>query len=131
MNLPELATRIRAAGIRLRYTLERPSELSGPATGWISRIENFRVTPSLLTLAKLGEALGVSLAGLLDGIERAPKSSFSAPEPTKRAGKGKQLGTCHGLGPAGCPSAWRHKRPTEFPSAHAPGFCGPVVVPPA
>ena len=23
------------------------------------------------------------------------------------------------------------KRPTEFPSAHGPGFCGPVVVPPA
>ena len=73
MNLLELATRIRAARIRRSYTLERLSELSGLATGWISKIENFRVTPSLLTLAKLCEALGVSLAEVLDGIERAPK----------------------------------------------------------
>jgi transcriptional regulator with XRE-family HTH domain len=73
MNLLELASRLRAARIRRGYTLERVSELSGLDKAIISRIENFRVTPLLPTLAKLCDALGVSMAELVAGLDRAPK----------------------------------------------------------
>lgn len=72
MNLLELASRLRAARVRRGYTLDRVSEISGLAKGLISKVENFRVTPSLPTLAKLCEALGVSFADLLVGLDRAP-----------------------------------------------------------
>lgn len=73
MNLLELASRLRAARIRRNYTLNRVSELSGLAKGLISKVENFRVTPSLPTLAKLCDALGVSMSELLAGLDHAPK----------------------------------------------------------
>ena len=76
MNLVELSSRIRAARLSRGYTLDRVSELSGLAKGLLSKVENFRVTPSLPTLAKLCEALGIRLSELLDGLEERPKLSI-------------------------------------------------------
>ena len=73
MNLLELASRLRAARIRQNYTLDRVSELSGLGKGLISKVENFRVTPSLPTLAKLCDALGVTISELLADLDRSPK----------------------------------------------------------
>ncbi|MES2996972.1 MAG: cupin domain-containing protein [Verrucomicrobiota bacterium] len=76
MNLVELASRIRAARINRNYTLDQVSELSGLGKGLISKVENFRVTPSLPTLAKLCDALGIRLAELVDGLDEKPALSI-------------------------------------------------------
>lgn len=73
MNLFELASRLRAARIRRNFTLDRVSELSGLGKGLISKVENFRVTPSLPTLAKLCDALGVTMSELLVDLDKSPK----------------------------------------------------------
>jgi hypothetical protein len=82
MNLVELATRIKASRISKGYTLDRVAEISGLGKGLLSKVENFRVTPSLPTLAKLCEALGMSLSELFEGLDEKPKLSI-----TRKAGR--------------------------------------------
>lgn len=76
MNLVELASRIKSARLARGYTLDRVAELSGLGKGLLSKVENFRVTPSLPTLARLCEALGLSLSELFDGLDEKPKLSI-------------------------------------------------------
>lgn len=76
MNLVELASRIKSVRTSKGYTLDRVAELSGLAKGLLSKVENFRVTPSLPTLAKLCEALGIRLSELLEGLDAKPKLSI-------------------------------------------------------
>lgn len=76
MNLVELASRIKAARLARGYTLDRVAEMSGLGKGLLSKVENFRVTPSLPTLAKLCEALGLSVSELLQGLDQKPKLSI-------------------------------------------------------
>jgi transcriptional regulator with XRE-family HTH domain len=73
MNLVELAQRIRAARMAKGLTLDQVSEASGLGKGMLSKVENFRVTPTLPTLAKLCETLGVKLSELVDGLDTKPK----------------------------------------------------------
>lgn len=77
MNLVELASRIKASRISKGYTLDRVAEISGLGKGLLSKVENFRVTPSLPTLAKLCEALGMSLSELFEGLDEKPKLSIT------------------------------------------------------
>jgi transcriptional regulator with XRE-family HTH domain len=77
MNLVELASRIKAARMSKGYTLDRVAEISGLGKGLLSKVENFRVTPSLPTLAKLCEALGMSLSELFEGLDEKPKLSIT------------------------------------------------------
>jgi transcriptional regulator with XRE-family HTH domain len=73
MNIVELAQRIRTARVGRGLTLDQVAESSGLAKGLISKVENFRVTPTLPTLVKLCETLGVRLSELVDGLEEKPK----------------------------------------------------------
>lgn len=73
MNLVELAQRIRSARVAKGMTLDEVSEASGLGKGLLSKVENFRVTPTLPTLAKLCETLGVRLSELVDGLDEKPK----------------------------------------------------------
>lgn len=73
MNLVELAQRIRAARVERGLTLDQVSESSGLGKGLLSKVENFRVTPTLPTLAKLCETLDVKLSELVEGLEAKPK----------------------------------------------------------
>jgi transcriptional regulator with XRE-family HTH domain len=75
MNLVELAQRIRNARLKRGLTLEEVSESSGLAKGLLSKVENFRVTPTLTTLAKLTETLGIKLSELLEGLDEKPRIS--------------------------------------------------------
>lgn len=84
MNLVELASRIRSARINKNYTLDQVSELSGLGKGLLSKVENFRVTPSLPTLARLCEALGVRLSELLEGLDEKPKLSITRVDERKQ-----------------------------------------------
>ncbi|MCU0795592.1 MAG: cupin domain-containing protein [Akkermansiaceae bacterium] len=76
MNLVELATRIKTVRLSKGYTLDRVAELSGLQKGLLSKVENFRVTPSLPTLAKLSEALGMKLSELFEGLDEKPRISI-------------------------------------------------------
>lgn len=76
MNLVELASRIKSARLARGYTLDRVAELSGLGKGLLSKVENFRVTPSLPTLSRLCEALGLSLPELFEGLDEKPKLSI-------------------------------------------------------
>lgn len=72
----ELAARIKAARVGKGFTLDRVAELSGLGKGLLSKVENFRVTPSLPTLARLTEALGLTMAELLEGLDSKPQISI-------------------------------------------------------
>jgi len=76
MNLVELASRIKTARLAKGYTLERVAELSGLAKGLLSKVENFRVTPSLPSLVKICEALGMNMSELFDGLDEKPRISI-------------------------------------------------------
>ncbi len=68
INLIELATRIKAARKEKGMTLDALSTRSGVAKGIISKVENFRVTPSLPSIVKIAGALNIPLEKLFEGI---------------------------------------------------------------
>ncbi len=72
MNLVELAQRIRSMRLDRRLTLEEVASRTGLTRSWLSKVENFRVTPSLPALGKIAEALGVSVAELVVGLDAKP-----------------------------------------------------------
>lgn len=57
-------------------TLEEVSERSGLGKGLLSKVENFRVTPTLITLSRIADALGVAMVELLKGLDEEPKISL-------------------------------------------------------
>jgi transcriptional regulator with XRE-family HTH domain len=73
MNLVELSQRIRAARLERGLTLDEVSESSGLGKGLLSKVENFRVTPTLPTLAKLCETLDIKLSELVKDLDAKPK----------------------------------------------------------
>ncbi len=73
MNLSELAQRIRSLRLERRLTLEEVASRTGQTRSWLSKVENFRVTPSLPALGKIAEVLGVSLSDLVAGLDEKPK----------------------------------------------------------
>ncbi len=83
MNLVELATRIKTARLSKGYTLDRLAELSGLAKGLLSKVENFRVTPSLPSLTRICDALGMRLSELFEGLDEKPRISISKADARK------------------------------------------------
>lgn len=73
MNLIQLSQRLRSFRIQRGYTLEQVSEMTGLTRGVLSKVENFRVTPSLATLVKMTRALGISMSELFDGLDDKPE----------------------------------------------------------
>ena len=72
MNLVQLAQRIRALRGERKLTLEQVAERANLTKSVLSKVENFRVTPSLPALSKIAEALGVTVAELVDGLDEKP-----------------------------------------------------------
>jgi transcriptional regulator with XRE-family HTH domain len=72
MNLVELAQRIRSSRLDRRMTLEEVAAGTGLTRSWLSKVENFRVTPSLPALAKIASTLDISLADLVKGLDDKP-----------------------------------------------------------
>jgi transcriptional regulator with XRE-family HTH domain len=95
MNLVELASRIKAARMAKGYTLDRVAEISGLGKGLLSKVENFRVTPSLPTLAKLCEGLGMSLSELFEGLDEKPKLSITRVADRKRIERDSDQSNIH------------------------------------
>lgn len=72
MNLVELSQRIRALRLDQRLTLSDVEERTGLTRSWLSKVENFRITPSLPALGKIAIALNVSVADLFTELEETP-----------------------------------------------------------
>ena len=72
MNLIGLAQRIKAHRRDLGLTLEQVATRTGLTRSVLSKVENFRVTPSLPALVKIAGALGVTVAELVTGLEEKP-----------------------------------------------------------
>jgi transcriptional regulator with XRE-family HTH domain len=73
MNLVELAERIKSLRLKKRMTLEQVASRTGLTRSWLSKVENFRVTPSLPSLGQIAAALDVSVAQLVEGLDRKPQ----------------------------------------------------------
>ena len=73
MNIIQLSQRIKQLRLNRGYTLARVSELTGLSNGVLSKVENFRITPSLSTLSKIASALGVTMSDLFEGLDDRPK----------------------------------------------------------
>ena len=76
MNLLELSQTIRAIRKKQGVTVEYLAKKSGFSKGFISQVENFRITPSLKALIRIAEALGVSVENLFSGPQ-APCKPYS------------------------------------------------------
>ena len=72
MNLVELAMRLKQLRLDRGMTLEQVATDAGLTRGWLSKVENFRVTPSLPALSSMAATLGVSLADLFEGLDERP-----------------------------------------------------------
>lgn len=72
MNLVELAQRIKQQRLNQGLTLEAVASDSGQTRSWLSKVENFRVTPSLPALARVASALGTSVSALTEGLDEKP-----------------------------------------------------------
>ena len=73
MNLVQLAQRIRSVRTERQLTLEQLAGRTGLTKSALSKLENFRVTPSLGALGSIAEALGVTMSELFDGVDEKPR----------------------------------------------------------
>ena len=73
MNLVELAQRIKSCRLDQRLTIEAVAAQCGLTRSWLSKVENFRVTPSLPALGRIAKALGVSVSELVEGLDERPQ----------------------------------------------------------
>jgi transcriptional regulator with XRE-family HTH domain len=73
MNLVELSQRIKQRRLDLGLSLEEVAAAADQTRSWLSKVENFRITPSLPALARVAEALRIPLATLLDGLDAKPQ----------------------------------------------------------
>ncbi|MBN1943636.1 MAG: cupin domain-containing protein [Phycisphaerae bacterium] len=73
MNLFLLAQRIKALRQERGWTLRQLAARTELTDSVLSKVENFRVTPSLPALARIAEALGVKLSELVEGLDNRPR----------------------------------------------------------
>lgn len=73
MNMVELSQRLKSLRMEREMTLEEVASHAGLTRGWLSKVENFRVTPSLPALSKIADALGVTMAELFEDLDSRPK----------------------------------------------------------
>lgn len=72
MNLFALSQRIRDLRRQHGFTLEKLASATGLTQSNLSKVENFRVTPSLPALGRIAAALGITVSDLLDGLDARP-----------------------------------------------------------
>lgn len=72
MNLVELAQRLKRIRKTRGLSLEEVASAAGLTRGWLSKVENFRTTPSLPALSAIAQALGVTLSELFEGLDQRP-----------------------------------------------------------
>jgi len=80
MNLLELSQTIRKVRQTQKMTVEQLAKRSGFSKGFISQVENFRITPSLKALVKIAEALGIDVGTLFEQNSPGEQYSFGSLE---------------------------------------------------
>ena len=75
MDLLQISQNIRSIRQSQKMTVEQLAAKSGFSKGFISQVENFRVTPSLKALDKIAAALGLNLGDLFQ--EKGPQQEYS------------------------------------------------------
>jgi transcriptional regulator with XRE-family HTH domain len=66
-NSMELGPRLRRSRQRRGLTLQAVADLAGLSKSFVSQVESGTSTPSLASLKRIGDALGIPLAALVDG----------------------------------------------------------------
>ena len=85
MSLVGIARRVRDRRQALDLTLEQVAGRTGLTRSVLSKVENFRVTPSLPALAKIAQALDTTISELTRGVGEPPEVSIV------RKGEGVQV----------------------------------------
>ena len=83
MDLLEISQAIRNLRLQQNLTVEMLAKKSGFSKGFISQVENFRITPSLKALNAISAALGVPLAAAAYTLLRNELNKETAPQPTE------------------------------------------------
>lgn len=73
MNLVELSQRLKQLRLERDLSLEEVATRAGQTRSWLSKVENFRITPSLPALARVAEVLGTTTSKLLEGLDDKPQ----------------------------------------------------------
>ena len=76
--LLRIAQNIRAFRLAQGMTVDQLALKSGFSKGFISQVENFRVSPSLKALNRIASALGIDLALLFQEESRTPDYTFGS-----------------------------------------------------
>ncbi|MGG1518756.1 helix-turn-helix transcriptional regulator [Paenibacillus oryzisoli] len=76
MNLNLLGDRLRTERLKLKLSQEQLAELSGISSTFMGHIERAERTPSLETVIKLANALGVTVDSLLQDSIKATSDTF-------------------------------------------------------
>jgi transcriptional regulator with XRE-family HTH domain len=76
MDLVRISKMIRELRQRQNMTVDQLAMKSGFSKGFISRLENFRVTPSLNALNRISEALGVEIGDIFKSETSSPEYVF-------------------------------------------------------
>lgn len=76
MDLVHISQVLKAARLKQHMTIERLAKKIRLSKGFISRLENFRITPSLNALNRIALALGLEMADLFQPEASSPKVTF-------------------------------------------------------
>lgn len=76
MDLLHISQNIRTMRQAQSMTVEQLAQRSGFSKGFISQVENFRVTPSLKALDKIASALGLTIADLFKTEQNTAQYTF-------------------------------------------------------
>ena len=66
MDLLRIAQRVRQTRKQQNMTVEALAEKSGFSKTYVSRLENFRITPSIKSLSKIADALGIQMSAFFE-----------------------------------------------------------------
>ncbi|MBE6368540.1 MAG: helix-turn-helix domain-containing protein [Lentisphaerae bacterium] len=80
MDLLEISQSIRKLRLQQGLTVEQLAKKSGFSKGFISQVENFRITPSLKALNAISAALGVPLSAVLGSESAVPDYTLGSVE---------------------------------------------------
>lgn len=76
MDMLKVAQRIRSLRQKQGLTVDQLAGKSGFSKAFISRLENFRINPSIKAMDKVASALGVSLSDLFANEDQTPDFIF-------------------------------------------------------
>jgi transcriptional regulator with XRE-family HTH domain len=76
MNLLHISQIVKEIRLRQKMTVEGLANKVGVSKGFISRLENFRATPSLATLDNIAKSLGITMADFFQDNVKTPQFVF-------------------------------------------------------